>query len=120
MEKWMHSNNETKAAEAGELQRFNTEVSKYIFSFALPRSAESLRIPKMFLNTLQLFQRRPDLVSTGKYTITSDADPKVVVLLFARVIGDKAGLVTLENAGQLRALCDGLGFSGFNDEFRAV
>ena len=91
-----------------------------MFGFAQPRSLESPRIPRRFLNKLRLFERQPELATKGKYTITSDVDPEVVDLFFARVMGDTAEVVTAENAEQLRALCDELGFSGFDDEIRAV
>ena len=69
---------------------------------------------------MRLFQRQPELIDAGKYTITSDVDPKVVDLFFARVMGDDSAVVTTENAQQLRALCDELGFAGFDDELRVV
>ena len=47
-------------------------------------------------------------------------DPEVVDLFFARVMGDETEVVTADNAEQLQALCDELGFSGFDGEIRAV
>ena len=70
----------------------------------------------MFLNTLGLFQRQPKLLAENRYAIACNVDPKVVDLFFVRVMGDETAVPTAE---QLRALCDELGFSGF-DEIRAV
>ena len=94
--------------------------TRMFVNFAQPRSGDTHRLPKRFWSEMQLFQRQPGLVDAGKYTITSDVDPKVVDLFFARVMGDESGAVTAENAQQLRALCDELGFSGCDDELRAV
>ena len=90
-----------------------------MFSFEHPRRGET-RLPRMFWNKLQLFRRRPDVLSAGAYKITSDVDREVVDLFFARVMGDNTVVVTAENAERLRALCDKLGFSGFDDEIREV
>ena len=67
-----------------------------------------------------MFESRPDLAATGRYTIASSVDREVVDLFFARVMGDNAEVVTGDNAEQLRALCDELGFAGFDDELRAL
>ena len=91
-----------------------------MFSFTQLRSAESPRIAKKLLYKLQLFQRQPELINAGKYAITSDVDPEVVDLFFARVMGDTAEVVTAVNVEGIRALCEELGFSGFDDEIRAV
>ena len=85
-----------------------------MFTFTQPRGRE-VPLPKIFLGKL-----RPDLAAKGRYSITSDVDPEVVDVFFARVMGDKAEVVTEDNAEQLRALCDELGFSGFDGEIRAV
>ena len=74
----------------------------------------------MTLNGLQLFERKPELISAGRYEITSDVDPDVVDLLFERIAGDTGEVVTRDNVDQLRTLCDELGFSGFDSEFRTV
>ena len=91
-----------------------------MFCFAQPRTHDNVRIPKRLLSELRLFQTNPDLVAAGRYAITSAVDPEVVDLFFGRVGGDTEKVVTQENAEQLRALCDELGFSGFDDELRAV
>ena len=91
-----------------------------MFGFAQPRSEERVRVPKIFLNKLRLFQEKPELIDAGQYTITSDVAPEIVDMFFARIGGDTTGVVTAENAKQLRMLCDELGFSGFDDEFRWV
>ena len=90
-----------------------------MFTFAHPRVREVL-VPKIFLSKLGLFQGRPELADDGRYTITSDVDREVVELFFARVMGDDNPVATVENANQLGALCDELGFVGFDDEIRAV
>ena len=70
---------------------------------------------------LDLFKRRPDLVDAGRYVIKTDVDPDVFALFMTRLWdGDSNVEVTPENADQLRALCDELGFSGFNEELRAI
>ena len=85
-----------------------------MFTFTQPRGRE-VPLPKIFLGKL-----RPDLAAKGRYAITSDVDPEVVDLFFARVMGDETEVVTADNAEQLQALCDELGFSGFDGEIRAV
>ena len=92
-----------------------------MFSFSQLRSPDKeFRIPTMLLQQMQLFQRQPEWITRGKYTIRSNVDAKVVDLLFARIMGDATTTVTAENAEQLRELCNELGFSGFDDEIRAV
>ena len=91
-----------------------------MFSFAQQRSTDNVLIPRNLLNELELFQKKPELLSAGKYTITSDVDPEVVGLFFSRVGGDTDRGLTLKNAEQMRELCDELGFSGFDDEIRAA
>ena len=90
-----------------------------MFSFVQPQGPE-IRIQRKLLNKLVLFQKRPELFGTGSYTITSGVSPDVVDLFFARVGGDRSEPVASEKVEQLRALCDELGFSGFDDEFRVV
>ena len=90
-----------------------------MFTFAHPPDHE-VTLAKIFLAKLRLFESRPDLAAKGRYTITSGVDRDVVDLFFARVMGDEAEVVTADNAEQLRALCDELGFSGFDGEIRAV
>ena len=95
-------------------------MSSNMFGFVQPRTHDQLRIQRSLLSKLQLFQRNPELLSAGKYAIKSDVDPDVVDLFFGRVGGDTAAVVTAKNAEQLRALCDELEFSGFDDEIRSV
>ena len=76
-------------------------------------------VPKVFWGKLGILQGQPDLAAKGRYTITSTVDRDVVDLFFARVMGDETAVATAENAEQLRALCDELGFGGFDDEIRA-
>ena len=90
-----------------------------MFTFVEPRGRE-VPVPKMFLGKLRLFEGRPDLAAKGRYTIASGVDREVVDAFFARVMGDETEAVTADNAEQLRALCDELGFSGFDGEIRAV
>ena len=84
------------------------------------RGGEPTTLANVLLRKLRLFERRPDLAARGTYAITSDVDPEVVDLFFARVMGDEAKVVTAANAEQLRDLSDELRFSGFDDEIRAV
>ena len=90
-----------------------------MFTFVHPRGGEN-RVSRNLWSKIGLLQRRPDLAAKGRYTITSDVDREVVDLFFARVMGDETPVATAENAEQLRALCDELGFAGFDDELRAL
>ena len=90
-----------------------------MFTFVQPGGRE-VTVAKIFLAKLRLFESRPDLAAKGRYTIASRVDREVVDLFFARVSGDNAKVVTGDNAEQLRALCDELGFAGFDDELRAL
>ena len=87
------------------------------YTFVHARSEN--RLPKSFLSRLGLLQRRPDLVANGRYTITSDVSREVVDLFFARVLGDDSEVVTEENAEELQALSEELGFTGFDNEIHA-
>ena len=69
---------------------------------------------------LDLFKRKPELVGTGRYEIQSDVDPNVFAMFMTRLYGGESDPVTPENAEQLRALCNELGFSGFGEELRDV
>ena len=91
-----------------------------MLSIAHPRGGETHRVAKKLLRQMHLFQRQPDLLDAGKYTIKAEVDPDVVDLFFARVMGDDAAVVTAKNAEHLRALSDEFGFSGFDDEIGAV
>ena len=90
-----------------------------MFGFLQPRGAE-IRVQRILLRQLQFFQWSPELLQSGRYSITSDVSPDVVDLFFARLGGDMNGIVTPENARQLRELCDELGFSGFDHELGAI
>ena len=98
-----------------QLSRFDKEM----FQFALRRGVET-GVPKTFLTRLSLFTRQPELANVGRYAIKSEVDPDVFALFMTRVWGEKSGTVTSENAEQLRDLCDELGFTGCDDEIRAV
>ena len=90
-----------------------------MFQLALRRGGET-SVPKSLLTKLDLFKRKPELIGTGRYAIQSDVDPSVFAMFMTRLWGGDTEPVTPENAEQLRALCDELGFSGFDDELRAV
>ena len=90
-----------------------------MFGFIQSRGPQ-IRVQKKLVSELRLFKDRPELINKGKYTIKSDVDPDVVDLFFSRVGGDTDECVKEETVEQLRALCDELGFSGFDDEIRAV
>ena len=83
-----------------------------MFTFEHPRGGEN-RVSRNFWSNIGLLQWRPDLTAKGRY---SDVDRDVIDVFFARVMGDE----TAENAEQLRALCDELGFAGFDDEIHAL
>lgn len=101
-------------------QTHASQKSMAMFVFTQPRDSDSQRIAKTLLREMRLFQRQPELIEAGRYAITSDVDPDVVDLFFARIMGDDAKIVTTENVEQLQALCDELGFSGFDDEICEV
>ena len=91
-----------------------------MFQFELSAGRET-GVAKSFLTKLDLFRRRPDLVDAGRYVIKTDVDPDVFALFMTRLWdGDSDVEVTPENADQLRALCDELGFSGFDDKLRSA
>ena len=97
-----------------------SQKSRAMFVFTQPRGNDSQRIAKTLLKEMRLFQRQPELIGAGRYAITSDVDPDVVDLFFARIMGDDTKIVTAENVEQLQQLCDELGFSGFDDEICEV
>ena len=90
-----------------------------MFRFQHPRSGD-YRLAKMFWSRLGILKGQPELAARGKYTIVSNVDPEVVDMFFMRVTGDPTPVVTEHNAEQLRALCDELGFAGFDHEIRTV
>ena len=90
-----------------------------MFQLALKRGRET-DVPRSFLTKLDLFKRKPELVGTGRYEIQSDVDPNVFAMFMTRLYGGESDPVTPENAEQLRALCNELGFSGFGEELRDV
>ena len=91
-----------------------------MFQFVLRRGRET-DVPRSLLTRLDLFKRTPELVDAGRYTIKSDVDSDVFGLFMTRFYGADSDVgVTSENAEQLRALCDELGFTGFDNELRAV
>ena len=93
---------------------------KPMFRFAQSRSHYIILVQKDHLSKMQLFQKRPGLAAVGKYEITSDVSPDVIGLFFARVMGDTTEVATPDNVAELQALCHELGFSGLDDELRAV
>ena len=106
--------NESAAKEEGK-QKTSVKRGK-VSKFQHQRSGEN-RLPRNFWGNLGLLQR-PDLAAKGRYMITSDVDREVVDLFFRRVMGDQTAVPTAENAEHLRALCNELGFVGF--EIRAL
>ena len=102
----------------GKCQKKCQKMPKNV-QFQTARGRE-IPVPRIFLNKLGLFQRQPKLLTEDRYTIACNVDPKVVDLFFVRVMGDETAVPTAETAEQLRALCDELGFSGFDNEIRAV
>ena len=85
------------------------------------RCGKEASIPKGLLDKFDRFRQHPELISSATYKITSNISPEVLALFLERVYGtESTGEVTEENADVLRDLCDELGFSGFDDELRAV
>ena len=91
-----------------------------MFRFVLKRGHET-DVPTSLLTRLDLFKRKPELVGAGRYAIKSDVDSDVFGLFMTRLYGGTSNVsVTTENVEQLQALCDELGFAGFDSELRAV
>ena len=77
--------------------------------------------PKGLLVKLGLFTKHPELLKGDKYVIKSTISSSVLDLFITRLHGfPSPDTVTPENAAQMRALCDELGFSGFDDDIRAA
>ena len=77
--------------------------------------------PKGLLVKLGLFAKHPELLKGDKYVIKSKITRSVLDLFITRLHGfPSPEAVTPENAAQIRALCDELGFSGFDDDVRAA
>ena len=77
--------------------------------------------PKASLAKLRLFRRHPELLNSDEYAIKSDVCQDVLDLFLGRLDGvDVSERVTVENAAQLGALSDELGFSGFDAEIEAA
>ena len=91
-----------------------------MFKFVLKRGTATMGVGQKYLNKLELFQKRPELVTEGIYVIQSNVKPEVLDLFLTRVIEEESQPVTSENAEELQALCDELGFPGFDNEIRAV
>ena len=85
------------------------------------RCGKEASIPKGLLDKFDRFRQHPELISSATYKITSNISPEVLALFLERVYGtESTGKVTEENADVLWDLCDELGFSGFDDDLRAV
>ena len=77
--------------------------------------------PVSFLERLDIFQKRPDLLKLDDYAVKSDVSLQVLNLFLSRVFGKESQVaVTPENAESLKSLCDELGFSGFDADLRKI
>ena len=77
--------------------------------------------PKDQLQRLNLFSRQPKLLENEEYAIKSDVRADILDFFLSRVFGTKSSAqVTQENAAPLKALCDELGFTGFDAELSIV
>ena len=77
--------------------------------------------PVSFLAKLEHFQKNPELLNSEQYMVKSDVSPEILDLFLSRVFGKVSQCpVTKENAAALKALCDELGFSGFNAEVSSI
>ena len=86
--------------------------------FVLKDGGEAI-LPKSELDRLSLFKKRPELLEKDTYMIQSNVSLDVLDRLMSRCYGvesKEAG--TEEEMEQLKALCDELGFSAFQDEVR--
>ena len=91
-----------------------------MFQFVLKQGRE-MDVPRSFLTKLNLFKKKPELMGAGRYAINCEANSDVFALFVTRLYGGESDVgVTSENAEQLLALCEELGFTGFDDELRAV
>ena len=88
--------------------------------FVLKQGGEQ-QVPKKLLVKLDLFKKRPDLLREDKYIIESDVERGIFDLFIARFYGAEMNQeVTLDNVGELKILCDELGFHDFDDEIRTL
>ena len=86
--------------------------------FVLKQGGEQ-QVPKKLLVKLDLFKKRPELLREDKYIIESDVERGIFDLFIARFYGAEMNEeVTLDNVGELKTLCDELGFHDFDDEIR--
>ena len=77
--------------------------------------------PVSFLEKLDIFRKRPELLKVDDYAVRSDVSLQVLNLFLSRVFGKESQLsVTHENAEALKSLCDELGFGGFDAELREI
>ena len=78
-------------------------------------------VPRDLLVNLRLFKNNPSLLRGESYVIKADVDRRVFEFFMIRLCGHTTSeKVTKENADQIRALCNELGYSGFDDEVRAA
>ena len=87
--------------------------------FRLKVKDGAMPFPRSFLSKLGLFTAHSELLSGKEYVIKSDVRMDVLEFFADRVDGG-SGEVTKDNARELRALSDELGFSGLDDEIRKV
>ena len=85
------------------------------------KGSAGIIVPKDLLMNLRLFKNNPGLLKGESYVVKAYVDRPVLDFFMVRLCGHTSSdKVTKENVNQLRALCDELGFSGFDDEIRAV
>ena len=99
----------------------NAKVTLHMLSFVLKDGSNTM-VPPAIVERLSLFERRPELLDSSKYAITSNVNMEVLGLFLSGVYGDGNARkkVNQDNVEQLKALCDELGFSGFDAEFQAL
>ena len=102
------------------LGTFAVGGSDILMSFRLRTSdGNETLIPKIYLNQMSLFQRRPDLADSGSYQLGCKAGQKVLHAFVDKVYDGFARVeVTEDNFEELRNLCEELGFSKLDEALR--
>ena len=91
-----------------------------MFHFVLKDGGDTL-VPKVLLDKLDLFKENPKLLQENKYRIASDVSLDDFGFFLLRLYGAETDEnVANFNPQALRALCDELGFNGFDAELSVV
>ena len=117
-----HSGNNPRVVACGLnylLQHLRRWFAHFTMLRLICQDGEKVSIATPFLKQLSLFQNRPELAAAGSYHLRCEASHGVVDDLVAKIYDGSARItITHENAGQMRALCSELGFSGLDEELQ--